>query len=197
MTATRSLLCFAAGVTLVGCGPQESDMKTARLDAQGQSLSAAARPKSEGRVTTNYDLCRSDEAKIFLCKSGNNTIAVCGTPHPDRDGTARFAFGEPNDADGQVSIDSAEGARFSWARTGYSGGGELQIRIAYGNVERTVYSRIMRTAFGEDGRHDPQDEAGFIERRRGQIVAHHKCDDAWDAVRYTANADDFMPQSQR
>jgi hypothetical protein len=66
----------------------------------------------------------------------------------------------------------------TWSRHAYSGGGETQIAFARNGFDYVVYSRVVRTGFGPEGRHDPQDQAGVFVKKGGRTISDRRCTEA-------------------
>ena len=64
----------------------------------------------------------------------------------------------------------------SYAREGFSGGGELQAIFKNGPWTYVVFERTIRTNF--TGPNTPSFEAGVDVLRPGRVVARRRCDDA-------------------
>ena len=109
-------------------------------------------------------LCSRGEKRLFSCGIGRKLVSVCSRS----DGTATYRFGRP----GHVQM-RAGNLRF--AQRAYSGGGEQQIWFENNGYRYVVYERLVRTAFGQDGRHDPQASAGLLVQQGGKTLSDRQC----------------------
>ena len=66
--------------------------------------------------------------------------------------------------------------------TSYSGGGEEHITFSNGGYDYVVFSRLVRTSFEDDGRHDPQASAGVVASKNRQVVGRRACTAPADAT---------------
>lgn len=58
----------------------------------------------------------------------------------------------------------------------FGGGGETQIATTNNGYSYTMFDRTTRTAFGTDGRNDPQSVTGLIVRKDGKRLSSRICD---------------------
>lgn len=161
-------------------------LSVAALILAAPSLPASFAAEAAPARSPRGGLCQAGETILFQCRTGSRTIAVCGSRSPPR---AVYRFGRP----GRTEFTSAAGTRFSWARTGYIGGGELHIRFRSGAYDYAVYSRVVRTGFGTDGLHYPRFEAGVMVARGNRLLADRRCA---DEDRYDGQVEDYMPEGQ-
>lgn len=100
---------------------------------------------------------------MFACPIGSKLVSICG-----RAGGAVYRFGRP----ARVELE-AGGLRF--AERAFSGGGETQVSFEREGSRYIVYDRLVRTAFGGDGRHDAQASAGVLVRKAGKTILDAQC----------------------
>lgn len=190
-------------VALVSCSPagvadtHEVGAKEAQAgqNVEDRNIETVSRA-SGGDGPAEPGTCGTEEAIIFQCRSDGGRISVCGTKDQTGKTKVRFVMSGLSGSKALASDNTAPSANFSWAEVGYSGGGALQIRLLGSTHEWIAYSSIVRTEFGDSGQHDPQDDAGIVERLNGRVVLQHKCDDPWDATRYKADPAEYMPKGE-
>lgn len=138
--------------------------------------------------TARGGLCAPGEVVIFQCGIGRKTVSVCGgrTPAPH----AQYRFGRPGNVELAYPRAGQSGG-LSYARAMYSGGGELQIRFRNGGLDYTVYSRTVRTGFGDDGLNHPQFSDGVTVRRGNRVISNRACT---TEIRADGQPEDFMPE---
>jgi len=78
------------------------------------------------------------------------------------------------------------------ARTGYSGGGEVQVVFRNGPWTYVVYQRTLRTGF--DGRNNPSFEAGVDVLRNSTVIGRRRCDHG--DVQFDDRAISGLPEGQ-
>ena len=134
-------------------------------------------------------LCHVPETALFGCKIGTRVMSICAQPEGEQargeqaQGGAVYRFGRP----GHIEL-GAIGLHY--AEHGFAGGGETQV-YADTLTHRTVVSDgIMRTAFGADGRHDPQAYSGLFVQRGGKIVSSYFCT---EALTFSPLAEKLLP----
>ena len=104
---------------------------------------------------------------MFECDTGRQRVAVCAAVT-----NVQYRAGRP----GHIALASPpRSAGLSYANRPYSGGGEAQVTFANGRYAYTVYSNVIRTSFGADGRHDPAFGAGVIVTRDGRPLSARRC----------------------
>jgi hypothetical protein len=108
-------------------------------------------------------MCKPAEVALFSCPIGRHIVSVCGAGS-----TATYRFGLP----GHVQVEAANGL---FATRGYSGGGETQIAFERRGYSYVVYDRLVRTGFGEDGHHDPEQSSGVLVLKGTKIAADRHC----------------------
>jgi hypothetical protein len=111
--------------------------------------------------------CAAGETPIFSCKfADGKRVAVCGIAP----GKAEYRFG----GEGKPEL-VLNGGRNAYAM--YSGGGESQLAFDDGDDTRyIVFSRMVRTGFGEEG-NMPAISDGVVVERAGKFAAIRICDD--------------------
>ena len=125
--------------------------------APGASSGAVRVPKAAS------SLCLRTEQTLFSCPIGIKTVSVCG-----QGDHAVYRFGKPP----RVEL---EGRRLSFAEHAFSGGGESQIVFENKGYRYVIYDRLVRTAFGADGRHSPEATMGLIVRKAGRTISTTSC----------------------
>lgn len=125
-------------------------------------------------------LCRAGETPVFSCRLGRKSVAICGITSASGARSAEYRFGAP----GKVEMihPGPDGGALGYASVPYSGGGEEQVGFSRGGYRYVVYSSVIRTAFGADGRHDPAFEAGLFVKQGDKVVTKSKCVDPSDAA---------------
>lgn len=116
-------------------------------------------------ASTAAPACAANETPIFACRlPDKKRVAVCGTAP----GKAEYRFGG----------DTAELVLAGGERTNvmYSGGGESQLTFANGATRYIVFSRMVRTGFGEEG-NNPAISDGVVVEQGGKFLAIKVCDD--------------------
>lgn len=116
-------------------------------------------------------LCRPGEVALFSCPVGARTLSVCGGGN-GRNRSAQYRFGTR--ARIEIASPWAGPDSLVFARTAYSGGGELQFSFTNGPYRYVAYSRTIRTRF--DGRgNNPKFEDGVFVQRRGRLLSDKRC----------------------
>ena len=144
-------------------------------------------------------LCRAPETALFSCRIGTKVVSICAPPQSERtpgeqtpdeqargeqaQGGAVYRFGRR----GHIEL---EVAGLHYAEQGFAGGGETQVYADTPTHRTIVFNEIMRTAFGEDGRHDPQADSGLFVQRGGKIVSNRTCT---KAVTFSPLAEKLIP----
>lgn len=122
-------------------------------------------------------LCIATEKVIFQCRIGSRIASVCANKSAK---IAQYRFGKPGAVELAYSASSSGG--ITWARVGYSGGGELQLNFSNNQHKYVLYSRVVRTGFGP-GTNDPKFEAGVAVARGNKLVSDRRCSDTDDPFR--------------
>ncbi len=135
-----------------------------------------------------HSLCKAGERKIFHCPIGRRMASVCeGSSSP----TAQYRFGRSDNI--EFTYPNA-GEGLTWARTGYSGGGELQINFRNGAHRYVLYSRIIRTGFAPEG-NNPKSETGVAVIRRNKLLSDRRCNDP-DKEAFVGEVEKVMPEGE-
>jgi hypothetical protein len=110
--------------------------------------------------------CAAGEQPVFSCKfKDGKQVAVCGIAP----GQAEYRFGGA----GKPELVLTGGLN---AYQMYSGGGESQLAFDNGDTRYIVFSRMVRTGFGEDG-NMPAISDGVVVERAGKFESIRTCDD--------------------
>ena len=188
MNRTAGLAAFCALAVACQDAPERSD--ETRLPPSGET--AGDRSADQAASTVPFagaarrsgpaPACASGEAVLFACPVGNGKrVAVC-----DVGGAAVYRFGGDD-----VELELT-GGRI--ARTGYSGGGEVQIAFTNQGYDHIVYSRTVRTgAAGEPN--DPAMSDGLIVARGDSVVTTKLCASEPEADFEAASA--ILPRGAR
>ena len=115
------------------------------------------------QAASNTSLCKPSESTLFACPIAKGLLSACR-----HKGVATYRFGRP----GRIELE-IRGGRF--AQRGYSGGGEAQILFQRKDHSYVVYDRLVRSAFGADGRNEPQSTSGLLVQRRGRTLSNRQC----------------------
>jgi len=155
-------LGLAAFAVLAGCGGQGAD----RVPAPEETAPTALAESDEPQPPAPAVACAAGETPIFSCKfADGKRLAVCGTAP----GKADYRFG----GEGKPEL-VLSGGRNAYAM--YSGGGESQLAFDNGDTRYIVFSRMVRTGFGEEG-NMPAISDGVVVERAGKFAAIRICDD--------------------
>lgn len=127
-------------------------------------------------------LCRPGEDVLFQCRVDRRIAALCAGAGPGGR-FVQYRFGRPGAV--ELAVPARGSAGLSWARTGYSGGGELQVNVRTGRHLYVLYSRTVRTGFGRGGNR-PDFRAGVAVVRGHRLLSDRRC----------TNADDFVESPQ-
>lgn len=159
---TRAL-GLAACAALSACQAQPAEQAA----APDTPVAVAALPSAAARQAAAPVACAADETPIFSCRfADGKRVAVCGTVP----GEAEYRFG--GDGAPELVLGGGENAYQM-----YSGGGESQLAFANGTTRYIVFSRMVRTGFGEDGNF-PAISDGIVVERAGKFMGVRICDDA-------------------
>ncbi len=146
-----------------------------RADVKGtpskreQSLARSLEGKYE------ESLCSPKETVIFQCSVGGKYAAVCAGKL-SQIAYVQYRYGISRRLELTYPQQLAEGpGSLSWGQINYSGGGESQISFVNGPFQYVVYSRVVRTGFGQDGRNYPHEEAGVFVKKGTKMVSNRKC----------------------
>lgn len=132
------------------------------LSVIGMSMGIAS-PAFPAAASPLPSLCKAGERPLFQCTIGRKLAATCGTA-----AGAEYRFGRP----GRVEIALRTLTR---ASRGYSGGGETQITATNKGYRYTLFDRVTRTSFNDDGRHDPAIASGLLVQRAGKKMHIRAC----------------------
>lgn len=136
-----------------------------------------------GKATENRtslssgSLCVVTEQVIFQCRIGSRMASVCANKSTK---AAQYRFGKPGAV--ELAYPASSSGSITWARVGYSGGGELQLSFSNNQHKYILYSRVVRTGFGP-GTNDPSFEAGVAVARGNKLVSDRRCSDTDDPFR--------------
>lgn len=175
---TRSVLagCLAAGVASAAL----PWVVSTPLQAQRARPAPAA-----------SSLCRAGEEALFQCRVGTRQVALCAGGSQASERYVQYRYGRP----GRVELAFPErgAAGLSWARTGYSGGGELQVNAEREGHRYTLYSRMVRTRF--DGENNaPRFSAGLAVIRGNRILSDHECSDTDEGWSQESAVERLLPE---
>ena len=121
-------------------------------------------------VTHRHDrMCRAAESVLFGCRIGKRWLAVCGGTNASGLPYAQYRIGYPRQIELEYPNVNDGSPPLRWARTGYSGGGELQYIFNIKHSEHIVYSRVIRTGFDRKHRPIHKFESGVVVRKEGAI----------------------------
>jgi hypothetical protein len=179
---------LAAFTLLAGCQGQPEDKGAAQAAAATPSATpdvpSALADKMAAQDRIRAAACKADETPIFACKlAGGKRVAVCGAG----EWTGHYRFGSDT-----PELELAGG---KYANVMYSGGGEAQIAFANGNTRYIVFSRIVRTSFGDDG-NAPAISDGVVVERGGKFLDIKLCDDP-DLLPVDVNAANAIWEDER
>lgn len=181
---------------VAGCGPSESARfgNETSGSAPAGTASAAPGPVAAGAVAGNVaeqpigptavasafsrnTLCEAGETRLFSCEIGTKRVSVCGGGSG-----AVYRYGTP----GKVELTSSD---LTFARRGYSGGGEAQLTARNDDYTYTLFDSTIRTSFGADG-NDPEFSSGLVIARGGRVISSKMC--AGEAM-VAADAERILP----
>ncbi len=172
-----------------------------RLAAAAAFLGAlsAAQPSaadfSAGGPRMSESLCRAPETALLSCRISTKVVSIRAQPQSEQpqgertpgeqaQGGAVYRFGRL----GHIEL-GVTGLHY--AEQGFSGGGETQIYADTPAHRTIVFEEIVRTAFGADGRHDPQADSGLFVQRGRTIVSSRPCT---EAMTFSPLAEELIPQ---
>lgn len=182
------MLGLAGFAGLGACGGQAAHEAAAPASpAVAAATPAPAAPVAAAAITA---ACAANEEPVFSCKfKDGKQVAVCGTAP----GETAYRFGGGGGGTPELVL---KGGRNAYQM--YSGGGESQLAFDNGDTRYIVFSRMVRTGFGEEG-NMPAISDGVVVERAGKFVSIRTCDDPdvlpvqTDAARrYLAPADDHF-----
>ncbi|HEX3364589.1 hypothetical protein [Phenylobacterium sp.] len=150
---------------------------------------AKSRPTLE-RTRALPSLCHPPEVALFQCAVGAKQLAICAADAP---GTAQYRYGVPGKVElAYPAAPQAGPSPLKWATTGYSGGGETQVSFENAGVTYIIYSRMVRTGFGKDGHHNPQDELGVAALKGAKLLSNRRC----RAAKIEGGHDDWIDEQR-
>ena len=191
MLRGSGLICFG---TLAGCGAEPLSNVA---QAPPQQVPAPREITANELAGPAGGLCAAEEFVVFQCAAGRKRVAICAGRSRSGQQYAQYRFGTPERIEliYPTTLDEGAGA-MSWARTGYSGGGEMQVRFASRGHEYLVYSRVVRTGFGPDGHFDPRFESGVMVVRGNRLVSDVACEEPPDPWVHEEGAEQFIPEGE-
>lgn len=156
-------------VLVAGCQGQGSDNLDDGAEAPVPGATSAALPVAAAQVAEqprpNSASCTAEETTVFTCRlAGGKRVSVCGAGRR----SAHYRFGAET-----IELALAGGA---FANVMYSGGGESQIAFTNGTTRYIVFSRIVRTSFGEEGNASAISDGVVIEQG-GKFLDIRLCED--------------------
>jgi hypothetical protein len=206
---------------LAGCGVSSANVAEqgpAGANGAAANVAAPAAPSATNAATANAaasaaapvvgnSLCTAGEDVIFSCRMGAQRVSVCGGTGAAGRTYAQYRHGTPGHLDLVYPAQTDAGPQtMTRAFTGFSGGGEAQVRFVNAGTEYVVYSGAVRTGFGADGRNNTEFEGGVLVRQSGRVLSRQVCDDlartdadaaavaAPEANVDLATAERFMPE---
>lgn len=122
-------------------------------------------------------LCKATETEIFNCQLKGKTLSLCGAGDLSKQpGTMQYRFGTSQKIELEYPDAPAPPSGHFWSSTAmYSGGGEARIHFQHAAFDYILFESTIRTAFGADGRHDPEFDAGLIIKAQGKIISLRRC----------------------
>lgn len=184
----RRAFGLAAFALLAGCQGQGAEQAAAPEPTATLSTSSSVDPaiamRSADQKQVGATACPADESPIFACKfKDGKRVTVCGAG----EWSGRYRFGG---ATPEIAIN---GGRY--ASVMYSGGGEAQIAFDNGDTRYIVFSRVVRTGFGDEG-NKPAISDGIVIERAGKYQSIRICDDP-DVKPIDMNAANVIWEDQR
>lgn len=150
---------------------------------------AAAQPRRAAA-----SLCAPGETPLFQCRVGRKMAAVCG----GRAGGATYAqyrFGRPGALELTYPQSRSGAGTMRRALIPFSGGGEAQFHFTNAGHQYVVFSRTVRTGFG-DGPNNPEFSAGINVLRGGRTLRTLGCSDGDSANVDLGAAEPFIPEGE-
>ena len=146
---------------------------------------------------TPAGLCQAGEVVLFRCDFNGKAASLCGHLARRAEPSATYRFGTRNRLELVHTAARSNPTGFSYANFGYAGGGETQIYFENHGYRYVLYDRIVRTAFGPDGLHDPKATAGITVYRAGKIVGRRICSNDLDAAIMSGRLEGYIEQMER
>lgn len=153
----------ASLLLLAGCAAETADQ--AGEPAQIKSSTPSAGPVEDTlQRPVSAAECGDGETTIFACTlESGKMLSVCSAGGE----TATYRVGRE-----APEIELQGG---SWARVGYSGGGELQIAFNNGATRYVVFGRTIRTSFSAGETNDPASSDGVVVLKNGRYEGIQLC----------------------
>ena len=179
---------------IAGCGAEP----TANVaEAAPQRVPAPPEITASELAGPTGGLCRAQESVIFQCAAGGKRVAICTGRSDSGQRYVQYRFGSSERIELECPSSAADGADgMYWARTGYSGGGEIQVRFANQGYEYIVYSRVIRTGFGADGVFHPRFESGVSVVRGRRLVSDIRCQEPPDPWVSEQEVESLLPEGE-
>ena len=165
----RGAAAFAALAMLAACQAEPSAKTAPEANAATPPAASDVPPALAEKMAVQKRIhaasCAADETPIFTCKfADGKRVAVCGAG----EWQGRYRYG------GAASEIELSGGQYAYAM--YSGGGEGQIAFSNGDTRYIVFSRMVRTGFGEEG-NAPAISDGVVIERAGKFLDIKICED--------------------
>lgn len=117
-------------------------------------------------------LCTPEEKALFSCEAGTKQLSLCASVDVGSDsGYVQARFGSKNHLDwahppqGFPSRD-----HFFYSSTAYSGGGEERLRFTVQGQQYILYSKAVRTGFGNKGNLPVFSDGAFLRSADGKAI---------------------------
>lgn len=148
-------------------------------------------PVSAQRPRPATSLCHVGEEPLFQCRIAGRHVALCAGGGQAGERYVQYRYGRPGRV--ELAFPDRGSAGLSWARTGYSGGGELQVNGERQGHRYVLYSRIVRTRF--DGVNNaPRFSAGLAVIRGKRTLSDRECSDTDEGWSTEAAVERLLPQ---
>ena len=155
-----------AGFAVLAACQQQPDSKSGAAATDAGPLAAPSSSPALAATTAakpGDGACKPEETPIFACTfADGKKVSVCGVG----EGLGRYRFG------GDTPELELAGGAYAYAM--YSGGGESQIAFDNGNARYIIFSRMVRTGFGEEG-NAPAISDGVVVERGGKFAGMRLC----------------------
>ncbi len=169
-------------LTATACDRSDPDEPVMQVDtdsAVGEPAGSASPTAATDSVAANLpetSACAETEGTIFSCRiRDGRMIAVCVRRDEQGREFAQYRFGKPDGTPELVWPTSFAERGMQWASVPYSGGGETQLSFARGEIRYVIYSRIVRTGFGEGVPNNPKFEDGAYVYRAERRISDLPC----------------------
>ncbi|WP_431470425.1 hypothetical protein [Sphingosinithalassobacter sp. LHW66-3] len=163
---------------------------SAACPAREQAAAVEEQPVTPGPAAASA-LCKPVEQVIFECGLGERTVAICAGGSGETR-YVQYRYGTADALELQHPAQPFGSGTLAWSSTPYSGGGEAQISFDNGAYTYVVYSRTVRTGFGEGG-NAPEFSAGLFVQRDGRTISRKSCTDPAAAEVDIAAAQELLP----